>query len=157
MPTGKDGQSIAVVEERRNLRGVQHSSTRTTVTSPQSLAMLRRRIAVAVPNMNLLNDNSMYNKAKEMAQKARQEKHGSHSSILARWKNDYEYRNSLSLVGWTEHHKLLFDRTALENHSYVATQAERIGNSKHWRLTLNQEGAQQPLHQRPDFAQAKRE
>ena len=52
---------------------------------------------------------------------------------------------------------MLFDRIPLENHSYVATQAERIRNSTLWIHTLNQEGAQQPLHQRPDFAQAKRE
>ena len=52
---------------------------------------------------------------------------------------------------------MLFDRNALENHSYVATKAERIRNSTHWIPTLNQEGAQQPLNQRPDFAQAKRE
>ena len=49
------------------------------------------------------------------------------------------------------------DRIALENHSYFATKAERIRNSTHWILTLNKEGAQQPLHRRPDFAQAKRE
>ena len=99
----------------------------------------------------------MYYKAKEMLQKARQEKHGSYSSILARWNNDYESRNSLSLIGWTEQDIMLFDRSALENHSYVATKAERIRNSTHWIPTLNQEGAQQPLNQRPDFAQAKRE
>ena len=93
----------------------------------------------------------MYYKAKEMLQKVRLEKHGSHSSILARWDNDYEHRNSLSLIGWTEQHVMLYDRIALENHSYVATKAERIRNSTHWRLT------QQPLHQRPDFALAKRE
>ena len=40
---------------------------------------------------------------------------------------------------------------------YVATQAERIQNSKHWILTLNTDGPQQPLNQRPDFAQANRE
>ena len=42
-------------------------------------------------------------------------------------------------------------------HFYVATRAERIQNSKHWILTLNKEGPKQPLNQRPDFAQAKRE
>ena len=52
---------------------------------------------------------------------------------------------------------MLHDRTALENHSFVATRAERIRNSEHWILKLNQDGAQQPLNQRPDFAQAKRE
>ena len=52
---------------------------------------------------------------------------------------------------------MLYDRIALENHSYVATRAERIRNSERWILNLNQDGAQQPLDQRPDFAQAKRE
>ena len=49
------------------------------------------------------------------------------------------------------------DRIALEKHFYVATKAERIQNSKHWILTLNKEGPELPLNQRPDFAQAKRE
>ena len=49
------------------------------------------------------------------------------------------------------------DGIALETHIYVATRAERIQNSKHWILTISAEGLQQPLNQRPDFAQAKRE
>ena len=76
-----------------------------------------------------------------MLQKARQEKHGSHSSTLARWNNDHECRNSLSLIGWTEQDIMLFDRIAMESHSYVATKAERIRNSTHWILKLHQEGA----------------
>ena len=52
---------------------------------------------------------------------------------------------------------MLYDRIALEKHIYVATRAERIQNSKHWILTLFSEGPQQPLSQRPDFAEAKRE
>ena len=52
---------------------------------------------------------------------------------------------------------MLFDRIVLENHSHVATEAERIHNSTHWILTLNHDGAQQPLNQRPDLAQVKRE
>ena len=52
---------------------------------------------------------------------------------------------------------MLFDRIAFENYSYVATKAERIRNSEHWILKLNQDGAQQPSNQRPDFARAKRE
>ena len=50
----------------------------------------------------------------------------------------------LSDNGWTEEYKMLHDRIALENHSYVATRAERI-HSTHWILKLNQEGAQQPI------------
>ena len=50
-----------------------------------------------------------------------------------------------------------FDRIVLENHKYVATNAEMIRNSEHGILKLNQDGPQQPLNQRPDFAQAKKE
>ena len=56
-----------------------------------------------------------------------------------------------------EKNTMLYDRIALEKHLHVATKAERIQNSKHWILTINAEGPQQPLNQRPDFAQAKRE
>ena len=119
--------------------------------------MLSGRTAVAVPNMDLLNDKECTTRQKRCCKKTRQEKHGSHSSILARWNNDYKYRNSLSLIGWTEQDIMLFDSIALENHSYITTKAETIRNSTHWILTLNQERGQQPLHQRPDFAQAKRE
>ena len=60
--------------------------------------------------------------------KAGQKKHGGHSSILARWHSDYKYRDSLTRIGWTEQDIMPYDRTALENHSYVATKAERIRN-----------------------------
>ena len=86
-------------------------------------------------------------KAKDMLHKACQKKHGGHSSILARWHSDYKYRDSLTRIGWTEQDIMLFDRIALENHSHVATKAEKIGNSEHWVLKLNQDGGQQPLNQ----------
>ena len=88
----------------------------------------------------------MYYKAKEMLLKDLQEKKGTDAihPYFARWNNDYKYRKSSSDIGWTEEHIMLHDIIALENHSYVATQAERIRNSTHWILTLNKEGAQQP-------------
>ena len=49
------------------------------------------------------------------------------------------------------------DRIVFEKHHHPPIKAERIQNSKHWILTLNAEGPQQPLDQRPDFPQAKRE
>ena len=52
---------------------------------------------------------------------------------------------------------MLSDRSALDNYSYVATRAERIRNSEHGILKLDQDGAQQPSNQRPDVAQAKRD
>ena len=50
---------------------------------------------------------------------------------------------------------MLYDRNALENHSYVATKAERIRNSEHWILKLNQDGAQQPLINDPTLLKRK--
>ena len=67
----------------------------------------------------------VYNMAREMLHKASQEKHGEHSSILARWLSDNRYRKSLSDIGWTKKDIMLFDRIALDNHRYVATRAER--------------------------------
>ena len=89
--------------------------------------------------------------------KARQGKHGCHPTTLSRLYADESYRKSLSDIGWREHHIMLYDTMAVEKHIYVATRAERIQNSKNWILTINAEGPQQPLNQRPDFAQAKRE
>ena len=97
----------------------------------------------------------MYDKAKEMLHKARQEKHGKHSSILARWHNDYEYRKSLSEIG----RRIYCYMTELLWRIIHTSQQElrdfEIQNI--WVLKLNQDGAQQPLNQRPNFAQAKRE
>ena len=49
-----------------------------------------------------------------MLLEAGQKKHGEHSSILARWDNDYKCRGSLSGIGLTEQDVMLFDRIALE-------------------------------------------
>ena len=45
----------------------------------------------------------------------------------------------------------------MEKHIHIATRAERIQKSKHRILTICAGGTQQPLNQRPDFDQAKRE
>ena len=93
-----------------------------------------------------------------MLKKARQEKHGSHPTILSRWYGDADYRKSLCDIGWREHHIILYDRIALEKHVYKATRAERIQIANNWIVTANsEEGTQLPLNQRRDCAQAKRE
>ena len=97
-----------------------------------------------------------YYHAKHMLKKRPNRKHGSHPTILSRWYACDEFRKSLSDIGWREHHIILYDRIALEKHIYVATRAEIIQNSKHWILTINAEGRQPPLNQRPDVPQAKR-
>ena len=99
----------------------------------------------------------MYYHAKQMLKKAGQKKHGNHPTISSRWYASETYRTSLSLIGWKEKDIMLYDRFGLEKHIYSATSAERIQNSKHCILTLNAGRPQQPLNQRPDFAQAKRE
>ena len=91
------------------------------------------------------------------AETDRQKKHGNHPTVLSRWYASESYRDSLSDIGWKENDIMLHDRIALEKHIYVATEAERIQNSKYCTLTLCAEGPQQPLNQRRDFAQVKRE
>ena len=86
-----------------------------------------------------------------MLQKARQPSMEDIHPYLRDGINDDEYRKSLSLIGWTEQQIIEYDKIALEDQSHVATRAERI------LLALKQNGAQQPLNQRPDFAQAERE
>ena len=67
--TGKSALSIAVVGDFKNLRRDQKSSKRTTTTSPQSPAMLLRRTAVAMPNMDLLNDKECTTSLKRCCKK----------------------------------------------------------------------------------------
>ena len=99
----------------------------------------------------------MYNKAKEMLQKARQPKQGDSKTILERWHKDDYYHKSLSDIGWTEEQILQYDKIALEDHSETATPKERARNEKNWVLSLNEEGVQGPMNQRPDFVESKRE
>ena len=56
--------------------------------------------------MDLLNDEECTTRLKRCCKKTRQPKYGGHPSILARWLNDYEYRDSLSQIGCTERHKM---------------------------------------------------
>ena len=96
----------------------------------------------------------MFYMAKQMLKKARQQKHGSHPTILARWCAQEKYRDSFAEHNIGEKDVMLFDRIALERHDYTATRAERLQNAKHWILRLFADGPQKPLRQRPEFAVA---
>ena len=96
----------------------------------------------------------MIYRAKQMLEKARQSKHGSHPAVLSRWYNQEEYRKSLAEHNIGEKEVMLFDRIALERHEYTATKAEQLRNAKHWILRLRADGPQKPLRQRPEFALA---
>ena len=67
--------------------------------------------------------------------------------IHVRHENE-QFRKSFSEIGWAKEEII-----PLTHHSYVTTGLERIKNAKHWELKFNQDSAQQPLNQRPDFAQ----
>ena len=99
----------------------------------------------------------MYYQAKPMLKKGTPEKARkppNNTFTMVRQRNVQEF----VVADRVERKKImLYDKIALEKHIYVATRAESIQNSKHWILTLNAEGPQQPLNQRPDFVQAKRE
>ena len=92
-----------------------------------------------------------------MLQKARQTKHGGDNTFLERLHKDEQYRKSLSDIGWIEEPIIPYDELALEGHSFFATREERTRNEKNWVLSLNEEGVQGPLNQRPDFVEAQRE
>ena len=100
----------------KNLRNELGSWTRTTTTSYQCQAMSSKRTPFAVPNMDLLSGNQCTCKAQEIvAKKACQPKHGEYKSIHERWHKDDQYRNSLSLIGWTEEQIIEHDKIALED------------------------------------------
>ena len=80
-----------------------------------------KRTSPMVPNMELPNRQRMYNKAKDMLQKARQPKHSGYKIILERWHKDDNNRKCLSDLEWTEEQIIQHDELALEDHSYIAT------------------------------------
>ena len=70
--TGKSELFFVLAEDAWNSRKESWSTTRTTTTSYQFLAMFLERITLVVPNMDCQKDNTCW----EMLQKARQPKHG---------------------------------------------------------------------------------
>ena len=89
-----------------------------------------------------------------MLEKARQEKHGGHPTILSRWYAQEGYRVSLAEHNIGQKEIMLYDRIALERHDNTGTRAERLQNAKHWVLRLNADGPQKHLRQRQEFADA---
>ena len=77
--------------------------------------------------------------------------------FLERWHKDDRYRKSLSDIGWTEeqinnmtqlHWKIIPTWLELQK-------AERSPNEKSWEISLNREGMQGPMNQRPNSIDAK--
>ena len=99
----------------------------------------------------------MFFKAKDTQRKTKKKKNGNHPILLSRWKAKESYRTSLAKHSIGEKEIMLCGHIAVENHDYIATKAERIQNSKHWVLSINDEGPPLPRQRRPDYAAAKRE
>ena len=76
---------------------------------------------------------------------------------MDRCHDDDKYRKSLSDIEWAEEQTFQYDAIALEDHYYVATWKERSRNGKSWKIASNAEGIQEPLNQRSDFIEAKRQ
>ena len=108
--TGILSWSTAVVEETWNIRGVQLLS-RTTTTSPQSLATLFKKSRGAKHGPS--ERQRMNYQAKTDAEKGSQKKHGNHPTILSRLYASETYRTSLSLIGCKEKH--IMRNTSWEN------------------------------------------
>ena len=96
----------------------------------------------------------MFYRPKQMLKKARQTKHGNHPTILSRWYEQEDYRQSLAEHKIGEKQVMLFHRIALERRDYTATKDERRQNAKRLILRLNADGPQKPLRQRQEFAVA---
>ena len=56
---------------------------------------------------------------------------------------------------WTEEHCARLDEIAAEDHSYIATAAERVRREYTWVLVLNSSGPNGPMNQREDYEEAK--
>ena len=62
-----------------------------------------------------------------------------HKTILDRFLNSPRYRKSQTAIGWDEFFCARYDAIAAEDHSDIATQAERSRNEISRKLVLNTE------------------
>ena len=96
----------------------------------------------------------MYYQARDMVRKAKTKNNGQCKTIHERWYKDERYRTNLSELGWTEEQIRQYDALAVEDYTYVST-PERGRYWKSWTISVNKEGIQSPIRQRPDVREAK--
>ena len=77
-------------------------------------------------------------------------------SIQDRFLGCLTYRQSQLNIGWTEDHCARLDQIAADDHSYIATAAERARRENTWVLVLNSSGPNGPLNQREYYQDDKR-
>ena len=89
------------------------------------------------------------------SQRSKEGKKKGHKTILDRFLNSPRCRQSQSAIGWDEDLCSVY-ATAAEDHSYIATQAERRRNENSGKLVLNTSGRKGPTDQRDDDQEARR-
>ena len=94
-----------------------------------------------------------HNEAHKAVRKARKNKY---KSILDRFLKSPRWRKLQTDVGWDEDICARYDAIAVEDHSYIATQAERSRNDTSWKLVPNTSGKNGPMDQRYDYQEAER-
>ena len=137
----------------RNIKSSQSPTTRTTMASPQSLDMWLRRTAVVEPNTDLPKDKGCTTRRircwKRPVSKS--------TDATQRYFHDGTPVNRTETrcmpSGGEKDTKCCTTESPWRSTSTSQQELRELKNSKHWILTLKQ----QPLNQRPDFAQAKRE
>ena len=75
-------------------------------------------------------------------------------SILDRFLNTLRCRESQTNIGCDEEHCARYDAIAAEDHTFVATAAERFRREDGWVLVLNISGPNGPMNQREDYHEA---
>ena len=144
--------STVLVEDALEYRRAHRRSTRATTMSCQYLVMLSRRTTSAAPDMDLLNERILYCCIKRVKRNMESTQPFMRDGSAA---TDTESR--CRTMDGRRATSCYLTELPWKNHKYTATRAERIRHSEHWVLKLNQDGPEQPLNQRPDLAQAKRE
>ena len=85
---------------------------------------------------------------------SRKAKKKGYNSILDRFLNSPGYRESHSKIGWNEDHCARYDAISAEDHSFIATAAERFRRENTWVFVLNSSGPNGPMNQREDYHEA---
>ena len=90
------------------------------------------------------------------SQRSKEGKEKCSQNLLDRFLNSPRYRAWQTAIGWDEDVCARYDAIAAEDHSYIATQAERRRNENYWKLVLNTSGKNVLVDQRDDYQEAGR-
>ena len=154
---GKWALSIAVVEEIFNLRKDQRFEKNNCDVSSIPGCVIKKNSSRGVKH-GPSERQRMYYKAKEMQQKSSSRKS---TEAIHPYLHDGTTTTSTEIrchsLGGPRRISCYLTQLPWRIIHTSRQKLREFENSTHRILTLNQEGAQQPLHQRTDFAQAKRE